>query len=214
MGKRKLKTLNGKRVVLTSNPNLIGRNEIGILEINDDSVEVKEVNTKGELVDITGGSSTGGEKIHYYKFKQPVTQSSFNTTEAPAFFYSVSGSLHVNNYKLDNKYFNSICTASIEDDLDFVSPFIALQKGFFQSIEGFSIPDKEIPTVISIDDRHNINTTVKVLPKGGIKEKLTVALDSFFFIFGEANTEEMRAYTYNTIIDYIDEITEEEYYKV
>ena len=65
--KRQLKTLKGKRVVLTNNANEITRNEIGIIEKQDGTLEVKEHDANGNIENIAGGSSNGGSsKIKYY----------------------------------------------------------------------------------------------------------------------------------------------------
>lgn len=64
--KRQLKTLKGKRVVLTNNANEITRNEIGIIEKQDGTLEVKEHDANGNIENIAGGSSTGDIKEYYY----------------------------------------------------------------------------------------------------------------------------------------------------
>jgi hypothetical protein len=78
--KRQLKTLKGKRVVLTNNANEIGHNEIGIIEKQDGTLEVKEHNTEGKLENIagSGGSSSdnkdGGQWYKtYFKAFNPKT---------------------------------------------------------------------------------------------------------------------------------------------
>lgn len=63
--KRQLKTLKGKRVVLTNNANEITRNEIGIIEKQDGTLEVKEHDANGNIENIAGGSG-GNEGTAYY----------------------------------------------------------------------------------------------------------------------------------------------------
>ena len=67
--KRQLKTLKGKRVVLTNNANEITCNEIGIIEKQDGTLEVKEHDANGNIENIAGGSPTNDENtiVKIYK---------------------------------------------------------------------------------------------------------------------------------------------------
>lgn len=65
--KRQLKTLKGKRVVLTNNANEITRNEIGIIEKQDGTLEVKEHDANGNIENIAGGVDDDFLSYRYFK---------------------------------------------------------------------------------------------------------------------------------------------------
>ena len=65
--KRQLKTLKGKRVVLTNNANEITRNEIGIIEKQDGTLEVKEHDANGNIENIAGGADDDFLSYRYFK---------------------------------------------------------------------------------------------------------------------------------------------------
>ena len=94
--KRQLKTLKGKRVVLTNNANEITRNEIGIIEKQDGTLEVKEHDANGNIENIAGGSS----EVLYYKSNKVALGGHIE----PAFFCLIFGTAYsqeTNNYYED-----------------------------------------------------------------------------------------------------------------
>lgn len=79
--KRQLKTLKGKRVVLTNNANEITRNEIGIIEKQDGTLEVKEHDANGNIENIAGGADDDFLSYRYFRDKTEIAGQTISVTE-------------------------------------------------------------------------------------------------------------------------------------
>lgn len=113
--KRRLDTLRKKRVVLTNNTNEIKLNEIGVIELLDGKVEVKEYNKSGVLEDIAGGKTTSNN-IGYVISSITTTQ---NGTEYGGFIYNIATEETIRAYPSDpyeDTIINGVITKQINDD--------------------------------------------------------------------------------------------------
>lgn len=79
--KRQLKTLKGKRVVLTNNANEITRNEIGIIEKQDGTLEVKKHDANGNIENIAGGADDDFLSYRYFRDKTEIEGQTISVTE-------------------------------------------------------------------------------------------------------------------------------------
>ena len=87
MGKQRLNRLRGKKVVLTTDANLISPNEVGILEIDNGKVQVK-THVNGVLEDIAGGS--GNSELIGYVITYATIDYLGDSTYYGAFIYNIS----------------------------------------------------------------------------------------------------------------------------